>query len=64
MRSNEVIRVSNQNTEEELKRDNSRKATQIFVKMFLMEESRNTFHTIDVQSCPMLCVNRRGFKTK
>lgn len=48
MRSSELIRVSNQNTKEELKRDNSRKATQIFAKTFFTKESRNAFYAIGI----------------
>lgn len=48
MRNSELIRVSNQNAKEELKRDNSRKATQIFAKMLLIEESRNALYIIGV----------------
>lgn len=46
MRSSDLIRVSNQKAKEELKRDNSRKATQIFAKTFFTEESRNAFYVI------------------
>lgn len=64
MRSNELIRVSDQNAKEKLKRAKGRKATHIFVKMFLMEESRKVFYIIGKQNNPNLHVNRRGFKTK